>query len=630
MAEIMRCIAKRMYDEYQPRIWQVSEDITCLSFRVDDSNTSCNFSATYDIIILINQDIICITLGFISASMNIALNMMNNTGFIMSLISHANNENDIGCFKYIFDEKTYKYQCTIYYTLLPSDSFRATIHDHLSLSLLAVRKFMSTFIRITLIVDLPTISIKSNNNHHLFKSHGQAYDISFVNTAPDSSEINPIILPESKIGEWKNISKDFARIVTTNRYPSLFDPDKIGCFRSSNDQYYYKETKCDTLSDLKIKRISINSDSLFAFCNTLKRLSEDSIQFSKFPSKSIEIIQDQNLVQNFRLNPSTASNYLSANTLSRLEYSRAFDNFRTRYLLKVLNIHKDQFYTPSPKYKLPLASFKLQEIDNVESFIGKGGFGTVYRNTYNGSPVAIKLANLDRNDGKDEKLKHEFCMMCELNHTNVIKTIGYVIYAKRFGIVMEYLPRGSLSMVVKELTPFHPLQCFEKKINVLTAIAQGIKYLHSRDYAHFDLKPQNIYMTEDLSPIIADFGLTEAISPNVQAHVSGMSMYYSPPEQITRKSADLSADIWSFGMIMYHLLMEKNPFNELRELLKDKGEGAKRRYHAFINDELRRPLIPELFENEHPRAVALMRQCWINSNKQRPSIDEVLEELQRM
>ena len=78
---------------------------------------------------------------------------------------------------------------------------------------------------------------------------------------------------------------------------------------------------------------------------------------------------------------------------------------------------------------------------------------------------------------------------------------------------------------------------------ILTEIGLFLSYLHARKYAHFDIKPQNIFLDDKYTPKIADFGLTKFINDPEKCRASGCSLYYSPPEQIISNKSDFSSDV---------------------------------------------------------------------------------------
>ena len=98
---------------------------------------------------------------------------------------------------------------------------------------------------------------------------------------------------------------------------------------------------------------------------------------------------------------------------------------------------------------------------------------------------------------------------------------------------------------------------------VLTQIARGIEYLHSKGICHRDIKPENILCTdepEDYRVVISDFGLSKFYGRGELMSTSCGTAHYAAPEIYMNRPYDEACDMWSYGAVAYVLLTGSFPF----------------------------------------------------------------------
>ena len=245
-----------------------------------------------------------------------------------------------------------------------------------------------------------------------------------------------------------------------------------------------------------------------------------------------------------KLNFCQLNKYLSLKKLSDDEYFQKCDRELLNFFVKIWKIKSQPQFNLSFNDQIKINCLKFQDVDKEKYLIGKGGFGRVYRNKMQGNKIAIKLRLLNKNKTKDiANVVSEYYLTKNISHSYIIETYGYIKYNNQIGIVLEYCESGNLGNLLKNLPSGHPLNNFEDKIQLLIKIAQSIYYLHSRNYVHFDMKPHNIFLTNDLTPKIADFGLSKIIQTKEDKKASGCTIFYSPPEQAMNDPSDQSSDI---------------------------------------------------------------------------------------
>ena len=144
--------------------------------------------------------------------------------------------------------------------------------------------------------------------------------------------------------------------------------------------------------------------------------------------------------------------------------------------------------------------------------IGSGTYGKVYQglNLNNGNLIAIKSVHIGSNKTATKELmslKYEVSILRELDHPNIVKYIYTDAdpVKKRVDILLEYVPGGSLSSLLKKFGPFN-----EKITKIyLRQMLSALSYIHSKGIVHRDLKWANVLINNDASIRISDFGASK-------------------------------------------------------------------------------------------------------------------------
>ena len=163
-------------------------------------------------------------------------------------------------------------------------------------------------------------------------------------------------------------------------------------------------------------------------------------------------------------------------------------------------------------------------------------------------------------------LKYEVSIMRELNHPNIVK----YIYTdadpnkKRMDILLEYVPGGSLSGLLKRFGGFN-----EKITKIyLRQILDALTYIHSKGIIHRDLKCANILINNDASIRVSDFGASKKLAKNKntgnfeQCKSLKGSPYWLAPEIALREGHGTEADIWSLGCLTIEMLTGRPPWSD--------------------------------------------------------------------
>ena len=211
--------------------------------------------------------------------------------------------------------------------------------------------------------------------------------------------------------------------------------------------------------------------------------------------------------------------------------------------------------------------------------LGQGGFGITYlaENMETGQQVVIKenlpsfcairdpgtlqVSATNPNDPLQEYPKlltrflEEARLLAQLNHPNIVKVQGAFKALGTAYYVMPWL--GGKELHKAAPTPENMTETWLQPI--LRTLLGALQYLHANNIYHRDVKPGNILLTEDGTPVLIDFGTARAIISERSATLVG-SPGYSPIEQITAHGKRGPwTDIYSLGATCYRLITGERP-----------------------------------------------------------------------
>ncbi|KAL2333259.1 hypothetical protein Fmac_014472 [Flemingia macrophylla] len=218
--------------------------------------------------------------------------------------------------------------------------------------------------------------------------------------------------------------------------------------------------------------------------------------------------------------------------------------------------------------------FDLQTIlDATSNFspdnkIGEGGFGPVYKGKLsNGQEVAIKRLSKSSGQGLTE-FKNEVMLIVKLQHTNLVRLLGFCIDKEERILVYEYLPNKSLNLYIFDSNKKCVLE-WKIRCKIIEGIAQGLVYLHQFSrlkVIHRDLKASNILLDKELNPKISDFGMARIFglieSEELTNRIVGTYGYMSP-EYAMMGVISTKTDVYSFGILLLEILSGKKNRNDL-------------------------------------------------------------------
>ncbi|KAF8594766.1 kinase-like protein [Ceratobasidium sp. AG-I] len=253
--------------------------------------------------------------------------------------------------------------------------------------------------------------------------------------------------------------------------------------------------------------------------------------------------------------------------------------------------------------------------------VSGGGFGDVYRGKLSdGCAIAIKTMRLEINSHEQRKhLKdaaREMHTWSKCGHPNVLKLLGLVEFRNQIGMVSLWMDNGALPFYLRKNPD-------ADRCEMADQICQGLSYLHSRTIIHGDLKGMNIFVSDQGTPVLADFGnavLQEcSLKFTTTATKSSISSRWAAPEMFEDSCKyTIPADVYALGMTILETLTGEVPFSEKQ------NERAVMLAVAVRNEHPKRPgnYIPENSRDGNT-LWSLLTTCWAYEPDARPSADEV-------
>ncbi|XP_041377376.1 fibroblast growth factor receptor 3-like [Gigantopelta aegis] len=296
------------------------------------------------------------------------------------------------------------------------------------------------------------------------------------------------------------------------------------------------------------------------------------------------------------------------------------------------------------KKLLPVLDDPLIPFDSIEmgQRLGGGIFGDTHIAEWQDTAVALKrlTINIHGNQVTDhitELMKSEVWFLSRQRHKNIVAVLGLCIDGKHPCIVTDYVTGSCL----KDLLKIKDFQLtWPQRIRICSHVADGVAFLHSTKppIIHRDLRCGNLFLHDDDTAKVADFGLTKLLQPlrqqctrddcccRRQYSACPANIRWTAPEILEHPTVHeddavitVTADVFSFGLVMWELFMRKDPFEEIatEQEVMDMVKGGGR------------PRLTNLPNMLH-QYKDLMQRCWSQKSPDRPTMKQVALTLKEM
>lgn len=236
---------------------------------------------------------------------------------------------------------------------------------------------------------------------------------------------------------------------------------------------------------------------------------------------------------------------------------------------QTLDAHRPRFHRPVPSpqsYRFVMSKSRdFMGPYRLARLIRGGSTAEVWEaieeNTGNRFALKILRESLKSNKAEITLLKHEYNVAKDLASPRIIKVIEYRDDVGRPMLVLELFSELNMKQALRR----GPESLAFMLDKIVEQAAEGLYYMHTKNYIHLDLKPDNFLVSREGVVKLIDFTISEKKKTGLSklfhsARVAKGTRSYMAPEQIRRKVCDERTDIYSFGCVLYELCTGKPPF----------------------------------------------------------------------
>jgi serine/threonine protein kinase len=209
------------------------------------------------------------------------------------------------------------------------------------------------------------------------------------------------------------------------------------------------------------------------------------------------------------------------------------------------------------------------EGENIGSYriveqLGQGGMATVFKAYHAALDRYVALKVLHPAFFEDQsfigRFQREAKVVAKLEHPNIVPIYDYSEAERRPYLVMKYIEGETLKARLSRGS----LDAGE--INrVVDSVGAALAYAHRQGILHRDIKPSNVLIQKDGTMYLADFGLARIAQAGESTlssdAIMGTPQYISPEQARGDKDLDEGTDIYSFGVMVYEMVVGQVPFS---------------------------------------------------------------------
>lgn len=258
-------------------------------------------------------------------------------------------------------------------------------------------------------------------------------------------------------------------------------------------------------------------------------------------------------------------------------------------------------------------SWELNHADvTMTKTLGEGAFGEVKLGTLKmGSETvgcAVKTAKLEKlTKDQIKEITTEARLMRGFNHKNVVRCYGVAAVEEPLLVVMELVTGGGLDgYLQKNAVPW------PEKLDIITQVASGIGYIHSKNIMHRDIAARNVLYGSGVAKV-SDFGMSRIgtayqMNPHKKVPIRWLS-----PETLITFVYTKETDVFAFAVLCWEVVENgTQPYSELK-VAEVHQKVAKDDYRMTISDKA-----PSLLAD-------IIKKCWVRNATQRPSMSQVVQ-----
>ncbi|KAI9124042.1 hypothetical protein K1719_005342 [Acacia pycnantha] len=334
-------------------------------------------------------------------------------------------------------------------------------------------------------------------------------------------------------------------------------------------------------------------------------------------------------------NTTTATTSYGSGSISQFSESSGGDVYPNGQILPSANLRIFTF----AELKAATKNFR------VDTVLGEGGFGKVFKGWLeekatpkngSGTVVAVKKLNSESLQGFEE-WQSEINFLGRLSHPNLVKLLGYCWEENELLLVYEFMQKGSLeNHLFGRGSAVQPLP-WDIRLKIAIGAARGLAFLHTSEKVIYrDFKASNILLDGSYNAKISDFGLAKLAPSASRSHVTTRVMGtfgYAAPEYVATGHLYVKSDVYGFGVVLVEIL------TALRALDQNRPSGQHNLVDwvkPYLQDGRKlKSIMDSRLDGKYPsksafRIAQLALKCLALEPKHRPSMKEVLENLERI
>jgi serine/threonine protein kinase len=279
----------------------------------------------------------------------------------------------------------------------------------------------------------------------------------------------------------------------------------------------------------------------------------------------------------------------------------------------------------------------------IDALLGYGGMGAAFSasNLVTGKQVALKWLLHEKSAARLQRVLREARAGSRVRHPNIVDVYDVGEHAGSLFLVMELLVGESLQSLIDRRAPLPATEL----LGFMLPVMHAMRALHRSGVIHRDLKPANIFLSQaepgvQVTPKVLDFGVSKIVSsgepddgPSLtdSGELLGTPSYMAPEQLERSRSVDQRADVYACGVILYHALSARRPFEaeNLPQLMSSILEGTPQPLAALrpelsadLCEVVQRAMHRDL-EQRHPDMEALIHalEPFAGEHARRPAQD---------
>ena len=210
-----------------------------------------------------------------------------------------------------------------------------------------------------------------------------------------------------------------------------------------------------------------------------------------------------------------------------------------------------------------------KQIDNylIIKHIARGGMADVYQaedvDLKRNVALKVMIQSLAVDDQFVERFRREAQTVAKLDHPNIVQvySVGVLPEGAPY-IAMQFIDGGTLRDKLRQLTQRGKLLTTEQSLNIVRQVATALGVAHSAKVVHRDMKPGNVLIRPDGTPVLVDLGIASVAGSKKLTQTGSLigTPNYMAPEQVRGQKLDGRSDLYSLGIILYEMLAGIRPF----------------------------------------------------------------------